>query len=208
MHRVLKRLLASALDLLFPPRANERLVRSATLEQVLALLEPRAIERAGAVALLPYRHPIVRALVKEAKFHDNREAGRLLGAVLAHYLDACIEGPATLVPVPLSRKRRRERGYNQAERIARHAITYIKEGFSMETELLGRIRHTPSQTGLGRTARLVNVSGAFRARRDCSPETAYILIDDVTTTGATLMAARAALQASGSRLEACLALAH
>ena len=71
------------LDLLFPPRATELLVRNTTT--LLPYLAPHTLGN-GIVILLPYDEPRVRAAILEAKFHENRQAAELLGNALAHYL--------------------------------------------------------------------------------------------------------------------------
>jgi len=99
-----------------------------------------------------------------------------------------------LVPIPLGAKRRRERGYNQSERLAVALATRL--GLEVRPELLARARETRSQTALTPEQRQVNVDGAFRARPPAGA--AVILVDDVFTTGSTLIAAATALLAAGT----------
>jgi len=88
-----------------------------------------------------------------------------------------------IVPVPLHRKRMRSRGYNQSEKLARH----IGERLELDVvNCLSRERDTPSQTTLSRDQRSANVAGAFA----CSPYVEglnVMIVDDVLTTGATLL---------------------
>lgn len=110
-------------------------------------------------------------------------------------------GPgAVLVPVPLGARRERERGYNQAERLA--AALGRLAGLPVRPRLLSRSRETPTQTKLTPEARRANVHGAFRVREPL-PAGRPVLVDDVYTTGATLAAAAEALAAAGAtRVEA------
>ncbi len=204
------RILSRILDLLFPARDTEALVRDASMESAGAHVAPM-LRDDGIVALLPYRAPLVKALIVEAKFRDNERAQRLLGSVLAEYLQGCgtereeSQERYALVPVPLSRKRLKERGYNQAERICRAALPLLP---NMRIEpVLVRIRHTPPQTELGGLARRKNLAGAFQASGIDASHT-YIVIDDVATTGATLRAAISALEGAGATRVIPLALAH
>ena len=105
-----------------------------------------------------------------------------------------------LVPIPLSRRRRRVRGYNQAEALAR-ALGSIT-GDMVEAGVLARRRETGTQTALTPEERRANVAGAFGAMASIRGRR-VLLIDDVFTTGATLAAAaHALLEAGASAVEA------
>jgi predicted amidophosphoribosyltransferase len=104
-----------------------------------------------------------------------------------------------LIPIPLGRRRQRSRGYNQSESIAR-ALGEVC-GLPVRHLILDRTRETTTQTALTPEARRANVAGAFAASG--ARGLACVLVDDVFTTGATLVAAAAALSAAGaSRVEA------
>jgi len=129
-------------------------------------------------------------------------------------LDAAGRESGWLVPVPLSRARFRDRGYNQSERLAR---ALSRRWQRPVVELLVRTRDTAAQTALTPDARLANVAGAFATRNaeggtrnrrtdECSafrvPSSAFerplVLVDDVFTTGATLAEAARALERAGA----------
>lgn len=195
------------LDILFPPRAREVRVRECTREDVLRLLSPTPLTQGGA-ALLPYREPIVKVLVTEAKFKGSVHAQRLLGEVLRDYLHDWLPDVLTfeerdilVLPVPLSKKRYRERGYNQVEELLRYAEVPVA------THILKRTRDTAPQTSLGKRARADNMRGAFEARH-VNPQYLYIVVDDVTTTGATLNEAVCALKDAGASRVVPIALAY
>jgi ComF family protein len=110
-----------------------------------------------------------------------------------------LTGQVCLIPVPLGRRRLRERGYNQSERIAA-ALGQLTDR-PVRTDLLSRVRETGTQTALTPEARQANVAEAFRAQG--TQGLCLVLVDDVFTTGATLCAAALALQAAGAeRVEA------
>jgi ComF family protein len=94
--------------------------------------------------------------------------------------------------------KRREREFNQAERLAR--LLGRATGIPVRTDVLRRVHPTPSQTRLSRTERAANVRTAFAAVRGCEVEGGrVVLVDDVLTTGATASACAEVLLASGAR---------
>ncbi len=99
-----------------------------------------------------------------------------------------------LIPVPLGKRRLRERGYNQSERIASALGAAL--GLPVRTDRLIRVTETRTQTALTPEARQANVAGAFETRGLARAE--CVLVDDVFTTGATLAEAGAALLAGGA----------
>lgn len=104
------------------------------------------------------------------------------------------DGFDTIVPVPISRRRLGERGFNQSELVARR----VGDDCSMavDTKCLIRIRHTAEQMRLGPQERQNNVKDAFSARGVAGKR--IILLDDVYTTGATSAECAAALMAAGA----------
>ena len=203
-------------DLLFPPRADETVLRNVSDDDFLFLAAPQIIPvtRPGTIALLPFAKASVRAAIHEAKYHGAERAFGLLATVLADYLRDDDEKfrSAVIAPVPLGEERRGQRGWNQTEEVVRRALHKIgvpgEECFVFTPDLLKRTRETASQVSLPRHAREENMRGAFGATHPANPAHTYILIDDVLTTGATLQAAIDALTAAGARHIIPLALAH
>ena len=201
------------IDFLFPPRRDERIVRRAEACAVAALVSPMLVSVSGemqATALLPFRNPLVRALIHEAKYRGNERAFALLGGALREYLSEWTAeegfGEICLIPIPLSEARKKERGYNQVEKVLRYAARDVS--FSIDTKSLIRLRDTASQTALSGSARRKNMSGAFGAAPGLNSSCTYLLIDDVLTTGATMHAGASALAAAGITRITLLALAH
>lgn len=204
------------LDLLLPPRASERMVRSLNIEILERIKTP--LLRQG-YAGLEYQDPRVKALVWELKYHKNKKARELAGAILAEELLGIASeelGAPLLIPIPMHKSRRRERGYNQTELLceaALAALTYesFVSGFEYAPRVLIRARATPPQQGLAKHIRLKNVRGSMEAAGPDAKKIAgriCIVVDDVTTTGATLAEAERALRAAGALRVHTLALAR
>ena len=103
--------------------------------------------------------------------------------------------PSLVLPVPLHRDRRKQRGYNQAALIADTVSRALQ--LPCLPDALQRVRATPTQTGLGRQGRLKNLRDAFAVRLDVV-DAHVALVDDVITTGATTTACAEALLAAGA----------
>jgi ComF family protein len=102
-----------------------------------------------------------------------------------------------IVPVPLHPLRKREREFNQAERLAAHLAA--ASGIPLNGRLLRRVENTPTQTMLTRSERSANVRHAFAMRQGCRlPGGRLLLVDDVLTTGATTSACAQTLLAAGA----------
>jgi ComF family protein len=204
------RLLEFILDALLPPRETSRIVRTLTAETLARAVTPRqfASEHGTITGLLPYRSAPVRASILEAKFHANVHATAVLGRILGTHLHVHDGLAIVLVPVPLGAKRRRARGYNQVERICAAALPHISSTARLAPDILTRTRETTPQTELSGSARRENMRGAFAASAPLDHTQTYVIVDDVTTTGATLEAACDALRAAGARRIAAVALAY
>lgn len=98
--------------------------------------------------------------------------------------------------VPLSRKRLRERGYNQSELLARPLALYLDKPF--KAGALRRVRDTASQVGLNAKERKQNVAHAFQGDPKWASGKVILIVDDVTTTGSTLWMCTEALMAAGA----------
>jgi ComF family protein len=148
--------------------------------ECLASEKPYGMARAAGV----YDQALM-AIVHAYKYDGRvRLAGPLSELLTAVYARHWQPGTIDLVlPVPLHPARLRERGFNQAYLLVR------SWGDVVARDMLQRTRRTPPQTGLGRNGRLSNVKGAFAVKDPAAVENRHILlVDDVYTTGATVMA--------------------
>ena len=155
----------------------------------------------------------LRKAILHLKFYGREFLGYRLGALLARAWEALPEPDSALVtPVPLHPSRRRERGFNQAELLARGLVKRLRKegsGLRFAAGCLQRVRATVPQVGLSVSARRENVRGVFCVGRpeDVRNRT-VVVVDDVMTTGATLSACATALKRAGAGRVLALSLAR
>lgn len=169
---------------------------------------------------LPYlrqaRAPFVMAGTAAAAVHALKFGGwTALAAEMGQRMAAVRFDPAVeaelcaVIPVPLSRTRRRERGFNQAELLAREVAG--RRGLPLATDLLVRRRHTRRQARLSPRERQANVAGAFQVAapgRSRLRDLHVLLVDDVLTTAATAQDCVRALCGAGARAVSVLTFAR
>ena len=152
------------------------------------------VERAA--ALIYYEpHSEMAQMVYQLKYDNRPDIGEDMGRVMGcdMQLAGFFDGVDVLLPVPLSRKRFRQRGYNQSEQLALGVsdVTHLP----VVTKVLKRKHFRQSQTQLNRRERQENVADMFELRDGSMVEGKHVLlIDDVCTTGATLLACMDALK--------------
>ena len=147
------------------------------------------IDRAQAISA--YDGPL-RSIIHALKYEGRRSLARPLGRLMRERGADMIAGAACAIPVPLHPSRRRHRGFNQAADLARQMQMPV-------VAALRRVRATPAQTGLPAARRHRNLRDAFaatRAARALAGAT-VLVIDDVSTTGATLDACAWTLKLAG-----------
>ena len=133
-------------------------------------------------------------IVYDMKYNDRPDTAEDMGRLMARELlpTAFFDGIDVVVPVPLTRRRQWQRGYNQSERLAA-GIAEVT-GLPVAAKALRRKQFLRSQTQLSRQERMDNVEGMFEVRDEAAVRGRHVLlVDDICTTGATLTACAAAL---------------
>ena len=157
----------------------------------------------------------LRELIQLFKYAGVRPAagvlGRMLGEVLLQLSQSSAEQQAMfaeqlpiVIPVPLFAGKQRQRGFNQAEEIARVALKHFRaaqgEPLTLQTRALARIRDTRTQTGLTRHQRRQNMRGAFAVgNSELVRGRDVLLVDDVFTTGTTVSECARVLRRAGAK---------
>ncbi len=151
-------------------------------------LRGRALYEYGSIAPAIYRF----------KYGNRREYADFFGEEIARYLGDEIQRmhPDALIPIPLHPARRRKRGYNQAELLAKAISRYT--GIPVYDKILIRVKNTVPLKKLNPQERQNNLKKAFHIRGNDVKLKTIILIDDIYTTGSTMDAAAAALLAAGA----------
>lgn len=144
----------------------------------------------------------LRELIHLLKYEQVVPAAGVLGRMLAEAIEKLgLGGDSVLVvPVPLHRSKRRQRGFNQAELIVRAALKRNAfPNLQLATGLLERTRSTASQIGLTRPQRADNIRGAFRVKHLNRMAEQILLVDDVMTTGTTANECARILRKAGAQ---------
>ncbi len=140
----------------------------------------------------------IQKLVHMFKYRGYSHLGGILAVRLAEVLQCIDMGRfQTIIPVPLHRLRYRERGYNQADIIARTLGKRLR--VPVDPKVLKRVRYTQPQAKMDKAERAVNLKGAFAVKKNNGlKDAAVLLVDDVFTTGSTLNEAAKAIKQAGA----------
>lgn len=198
------------LDLVFPPRCevcsrgSAESLCSECFSQI-KFMKPQL----GIYSVSAY-DGVVRTALHRFKFQKKRGLAEPLGILLVKYLshapDLKLEEVDCIIPVPLHRKRQRQRGFNQAELLARVVSRYYEVPVISAIE---RVKNTHAQFDLPREKRSENVKGAFKVSQ---PKAVYnkriLLLDDIYTTGSTIGECARVLKTAGARRVEVLTLSR
>lgn len=209
------------LDLFFPTYCNLCHKRGMEVCQNCSntLPYPENEDKENIFACFQYHDPTIKKLLHSLKYYKKKNIGLTLGGYMYDRLIEEISELHTfslgseiiLIPVPVTKKRLHERGYNQAELIALGLVSKDKEKiFKLEKDLVVKIKDTPPQARINnRNKRLKNIVGCFDIKNTNKIKgKTIIVIDDVTTTGGTINEIIKLLKKSGAKKIVGFAVAH
>ena len=143
-----------------------------------------------------FEGPMQKAL-HQLKYRHNVGLGDALATQMSTFVRQLDWPVDIIVAIPLGKKRLKERGYNQVAMVAKPLSLQL--GINYRPTALVRARETRSQVGLSATERRQNISNAFQADKNKVNGQMVLLVDDVSTTGATLSSAAEALYSAGAK---------
>lgn len=212
-------MLKTFIDVFFPRDPRSILcdtLSQNTLEKLSVKTHTHVLE--DCIAPLPYRHTLVHSAIWTLKYDNHERAAVILASAIAPFVAEEISErqmfgnfyTPLLTAVPLHKEKKKERGYNQSERIALALLHTLGKATEVDFTVLTRIKKTPPQAqSVDKQARFKNMHRAFTVTRpDVVQGRDVILVDDVVTTGATLSEARRVLFEAGASSVLCIAVAH
>ncbi|MDH5424833.1 MAG: ComF family protein [Gammaproteobacteria bacterium] len=149
------------------------------------------------ISFYHYQQPLIW-LIQQMKFHKRILLARLLSQLMVRRLQLhqSLSIPDAIIPVPLHHKRRYQRGFNQAEELAKSIAKALH--CPLDSHYLERHLNNPQQSGLNAKQRRKNVKGVFRISHKTTKHYSHVaIIDDVMSTGSTLNEIARVLKKSG-----------
>lgn len=212
------------MNLVFPERRQEKTVKTLSIEEILALPKRDIVflDNQNTYSLFSYRDPKIKALIWELKYHRNPIVISKLGLIFSDLLqEELLEKSLfkninewTLLSIPISRNKLRERGFCQTDLLCREIMKNLRSSNNQmrviyEPDGLKKIKDTKSQSWTkNKEERMENLKDAFSASPKIVGGKNIILIDDVLTTGSTVEEVRKTLLKAGANEVFTWTIAH
>jgi len=215
--KTMRALLDSFLDFLFPINKSVYELQKTSPKELSEKLPKSPYINDWTSSLFTYADEKIKHLVWEIKYYRNKKITSSIGLLMAEAIINDLKkislhpnDHVLVVPIPLTKRRLSERGFNHTELIAESILKNLPENFILANDVLQKIRHTPKQNSIeNREDRFNNLFGVFAV---ADPHKVFnknvLIIDDVTTTGATLLEARRALLSAGAKNIRAYTVAH
>lgn len=215
---MIKTLYKRILGFLFPDSDLEK-IEKLTLEDVLDRYASPLKKMGGIESFLSYKDPLVRKLIHSLKYKRSEKSAELCADVFLNFMSEELGEKIKLnggekiilIPIPMSRRRLRDRGYNHTLLLSEKIIERGGEDFfRLEKNCLLRKIETPPQTSIkNKGERIRNVKGVFEIKNESLVKNKVVVVlDDVSTTGSTLREAKKVLLKSEAEEVLCVSIAH
>ncbi len=172
-------------------------------------------EHEGIYGIYNYGHPLVSHAVWNLKYSHKGQEAKLLAEktqevivdIISEQLQSGVPEKVIFVPIPQYIKKTQKRGFNQSVLIAKWFAREVQ--MTEVRDILEKYKETLPQSHLSsKENRIKNIHDTMRVRGEINPKQIYVVVDDVTTTGATFLEAMRALKQGGAKHIICIALAH
>lgn len=180
-------------------------------------INDRATEE-NIMAIFDYRDNLIKKIIWQLKYHNQKNLGKKMGQILFEFSKDKLSEmvflssgkPLIVIPVPSSRERLRNRGYNHAEILAKWFCKENPENLELNNKIVFKKLETIHQAKISnKKERLANIRNSFSIKNEVNIKgRSVILIDDVTTTGGTFFEIIKVLKKSGVKKIFAIALAH
>ena len=203
-------------NILIPEKTQIRRILSINEADLFILLPKSKFKSKDIIVLFDYQNDTVKNLVKSFKYKNNRKvkerlAKYLYDEILEYLSDISIfyGNKPILIPMPMSNKERKERGFNQCEEMVNELEKIGNKNFEVRQNLLFKIKETERQTKLKKEARMINVNHCMNVNHKIDLENRVIIVfDDVFTTLSTYNEACRALNQAKPKKIVGLFIAH
>jgi competence protein ComFC len=204
-----KKILDEILKAIFPERKSQKIADQISIEEILLLPKPNSkiTKKENVYSFFSYKEKIVQDLIWELKYHRNTTVIEKLAPLFADYIKEDIlnknlfgkESEFVLLAVPISKNKLKTKGFCHIDLLCKEIMKNMKETkVKYLPEALIKIKETKEQNKIkNREERLQNLKDAFWVNKDLVFNKSVILIDDVTTTGATINEIFKALKSAG-----------
>ncbi len=206
------------LDFLFPRLKKEKDLDEITAEELFKKAPKTNHDDKNIITIFDYKNDLIRQTIWALKFRKNTHLAKIFAQILYDETLEIFSDLETfsnfknpiIIPMPISKKRRQERGFNQCELIANELVNLSGNTFILnKNSLIKRVDTIPQSRTKNKKQRLENIKNCFAIKNEEEIKNKnIILLDDVTTTGATLKEAKKILRKYGVKKIICITVAH
>jgi len=197
------------LDIVFPPSEVAKNIKKMSPEDLLKKCQKaKSPTHPFIYSIFNYKDKFIEELIWELKFYKNKDVAKILGPIIYEKIP---KEKAILIPIPISKTKKREKGFNQTELLCEEIIKNDKDSLlDYMPNILIKNKHTKNQHDIkDKKERLSNLEGAFTLNKlSVVSDQKIIIIDDVYTTGATLLEIKKVLEQAGAKSVIAITVAH